>query len=121
MIGAKHGILFSKEITCVAVDHPETSMNTVDPERIIYCRDKIIQLLEKETLFIQKYKKSLKYIHSNLSSLALLMYSERGEILIPLRSLMVLILCNPKELLRKRTYVILRNMFFNMLPKKTIP
>ena len=112
-IGSKYGILFSDETTCVAVDHAGMSMNTVDPTRVEYCRNKIVSMLQQEAPFKTTYKKCLRALDNNLSSLAILLYTERGLFFKPLGLCLALLVKSPSEISRKRTYVIFRNLLFN--------
>jgi glycosyltransferase involved in cell wall biosynthesis len=116
-IGAKHGIQFNNSITGSCVNHMNNTMNTLNPHLVLYCRDKLITLLNKEDSFKSKYGKHLKSLFNNQTNLAIYAFTVCGDYEKSLKMTLELIFKSPKELLRKRTFVIFRNITYNILEK----
>jgi len=113
-IAAKHGIQINHIVTGSVVNHENATMRTLDPYDVIYCRDKIICLLNQEDEF-RKYRKSLDKLYSNMSNLAILSFTIQGKYKKPLAMIFSLVRKNPWELFRKRTAVIFRNIARNYI------
>ena len=114
-IASQHGIQFNDAFTCSCVRHDESTMNNLNPEHVLYCRDKLIALLKEKPAFYNNYSDCFKELYSNQTSLAILAYTMQGDYKIAVKMCFALLKNNAAEIFRKRTLVIFRNIFINYL------
>ena len=118
-IAAKYPLLANNIVTGGIIEHPTNTMCTLNPYEVLYCRDKIIDLLKLDPLFAN-YSKSLKHLHTNLSSLAIFSFTNEGDYKKAFYLISKLLFKHPSEILRKRTIVIFRNILFNIFKRLTV-
>ena len=114
-ISSQYGVKFNPIVTGSCIRHDESTMNTLNPENVIYCRDKLIELLKSTPSFNENYDECFKDIYSNQTSLAILAYTIHGDYKIAFNKINNLLKEYPTEIIRKRTIVIFRNILINYL------
>ena len=121
-IAANHGIKFNKVITGIVLEHNLNTMNTLNPYHVLYCRDKLIDLLKQDICFNTNYSNCYPYLFASQTNLAIFAFTQQGEVKIATSLLIDLLSIKPLEILRKRTIVIIRNilrsyikLFFNKI------
>lgn len=114
-IAAKHGIFFNETITSTLVNHSDRTMRQLNPQSVLYCKNKMIDLLIKNKPFVVNHADCLNIIAANQNSLIAITYSELGDTKNALLYLQKAIKKNIHEIYRKRFFIILIKTAFQLL------
>ena len=110
-LGIRYGIEFNKSYTSCLIHHKGRSMENVDPERLKYCTEKLVELLSDDDEFKQQ-PKLIGLVHASHLSLCSLYYSISGQKLKSLHFFLKSLFLSFNTVFRKRTLVIWRNILF---------
>lgn len=108
-IGIRYGIKFSSTYTSCLVHHAGRSMETLDPERLVYCTEKLVYLLNKDEEF-SKHQNLISTVYASHLSLCALYFSIEGKKIKAIDFLVKSHLVSFKSIFRKRTLVTIKNI-----------
>ena len=63
---------YSSTITSAVIDHDQRSLHTINPNKLIKSTQVIIDHLNEDTVFLEKYGKRVKYFYANMYTLVTL-------------------------------------------------
>lgn len=104
----------SNEITVTYIDHGNNTMRNLSYDKVIYCRDKLIQLLKDDNYFMQKYSDAIALIFRSQTSLACDALIAKGLFLKPFLLNLEIALKHPTELSKKRFWANTKNALQNI-------
>lgn len=104
----------SNEITVTYIDHGNNTMRNLSFEKVIYCRDKLIQLLKDDDYFMQKYSAAITLIFRSQTSLACDTLIAKGLFRQPFILNLKIALKYPAEFSKKRFWANMKNASKNI-------
>ncbi len=111
IVSVRYGIEVNTTYTSCLINHEDRSMVGLDPDKLIYCYEKLTKLLSLDPVF-SKYPTLIRNVLSSHQSLAALYYSIRGDKKNTLRYVYKSIKNSPMSIFRRRSLVIIKNLLF---------
>jgi len=109
IIGIRHGIELNDKYTSCLINHDSRSMANLDPNRLIYCTHKLINLLKEDYEF-SKHPDLINKVLASHYSLVSLYFSLIDKKIKAMNYLVMAFKINPYVMFRKRTIVIFKNL-----------